>query len=80
MAFPSFFFNFRIVVLTDPLKQEPKNVEAWNMFISKLRQHLLQAFTRHLQKYEDNMRALREKRNEIGWNFQHYFIVQVSSF
>jgi hypothetical protein len=23
------------------------------------------------------MRALREERNKVGWNFQEYFIVQV---
>lgn len=65
----------RIVVL-EPLNGDQKSVSLWNTFVSRLRQLLLQAFTRHLQKYEDNMRALREKRNEVGWNFQEYFIVQ----
>ncbi|KAL4232651.1 Trafficking protein particle complex subunit 10 [Mactra antiquata] len=55
---------------------DSKSQSLWNSFISRLRLLLLQAFTRHLQKYEDNMRALREKRNEVGWNFQEYFIVQ----
>ena len=68
---------FRCIVLTDPQKSDGKSLESWNTFLSRLRQLLLQAFSRHLQKYEDNMRALREKRNEVGWNFHEYFIVQV---
>ncbi|XP_053396902.1 trafficking protein particle complex subunit 10-like isoform X2 [Mercenaria mercenaria] len=65
----------RIVVL-EPLNGDSKSVSLWNQFLSRLRTLLLQAFTRHLQKYEDNMRALREERNKVGWNFQEYFIVQ----
>ncbi|KAH3737359.1 hypothetical protein DPMN_043942 [Dreissena polymorpha] len=65
----------RIVVL-ELHREDRKGGELWQGFLSRLRQLLLQAFTRHLQKYEDNMRAQREKRNDIGWNFQNYFIVQ----
>ncbi|WAR06773.1 TPC10-like protein [Mya arenaria] len=64
------------VVLLEPHREEKRSAELWNSFLTRLRQLLLQAFARHLQKYEDNMRALREKRNDIGWNFQKYFIVQ----
>ena len=38
---------------------------------------MLQAFNRHLVKYEENMRNLREKRNEPGWDFINFFMVQV---
>lgn len=69
-------YSERCIVLTDPLKSDGKSLESWNAFQARLRQLLLQAFSRHLQKYEDNMRALREKRNEQGWNFHEYFIVQ----
>jgi hypothetical protein len=64
-------------VVLDPLNGDSKSMLQWNQFLSRLRTLLLQAFTRHLQKYEDNMRALREERNKVGWNFQEYFIVQV---
>ncbi|KAL3882131.1 hypothetical protein ACJMK2_028502 [Sinanodonta woodiana] len=66
----------RCFVLVEPLKSDPKSTESWNTFFLRLRQLLLQAFGRHLTKYEDNMRGLREKRNEAGWNFQEYFLVQ----
>lgn len=64
-------------MLTEPLKQEPKCLESWNQFFQKLRVLLLQAFNHHLTKYEENMRAVREKRNEPGWNYFDYFAIQV---
>ena len=67
----------RGVVLTEPLKTEPKSVESWNQLFQKLRALLLQAYNRHLNKYEENMRSLREKRNEPGWTYFEYFAVQV---
>lgn len=46
--------------------------------VHRLRELLLQAFNKHLNKYEENMRALRESRNDPNWNFITYFLVQVS--
>ncbi|KAK7107426.1 trafficking protein particle complex subunit 10-like [Littorina saxatilis] len=66
----------RSVVLIEPLKAEQKSVESWNQFFHKLRALLLQAYNRHLNKYEENMRSLREKRNEAGWTYFDYFSVQ----
>ncbi|XP_025097786.1 LOW QUALITY PROTEIN: trafficking protein particle complex subunit 10-like [Pomacea canaliculata] len=66
----------RSAVVIEPLKSEPKSVESWNHFFQKLRTLLLQAYNRHLNKYEENMRALREKRNEPGWTYFEYFSVQ----
>ncbi|KAK7503040.1 hypothetical protein BaRGS_00005666 [Batillaria attramentaria] len=66
----------RSIVLTEPLKTEPKSAESWHQFFQKLRSLLLQAYNRHLNKYEENMRGLRERRNEPGWNYFEYFAVQ----
>ena len=67
-------------MLTEPSKTEPKSVDSWNQFFQKLRGLLLQAYNRHLNKYEENMRTLREKRNEPGWSYFDYFAVQVTFF
>lgn len=71
-------FCFRCIVLYEPSKSEPKSLDSWGNFYQRVRQLLLQACTRTLGKYEDRMRAFREKRNEAGWSFVEYFLVQVS--
>ncbi|XP_064606870.1 trafficking protein particle complex subunit 10-like [Liolophura sinensis] len=66
----------RCIVLYEPSKSEPKSLDSWGNFYQRVRQLLLQACTRTLGKYEDRMRAFREKRNEAGWSFVEYFLVQ----
>ncbi|KAJ8315032.1 hypothetical protein KUTeg_007182 [Tegillarca granosa] len=66
----------RCIVLTEPLKQDQKSSESWKALVHRLRELLLQAFNKHLNKYEENMRSLRESRNEPNWNFVTYFLVQ----
>ncbi|GAB1598898.1 trafficking protein particle complex subunit 10-like [Argonauta hians] len=66
----------RCIVLTEPLKGDQRCMDSWNNFYQRLRQLLLQSFNRHLSKYEENMRSLRERRNEQNWSFSEYFLVQ----
>ncbi|XP_078472354.1 trafficking protein particle complex subunit 10 isoform X1 [Lampetra planeri] len=66
----------RCVVLTDPLRDSSKTQESWASFVAKLRMLLLMSFTRNLGRFEDDMRALREKRTHPSWSFCHYFMVQ----
>ncbi|XP_061176418.1 trafficking protein particle complex subunit 10-like [Saccostrea echinata] len=66
----------RCVAVTEPLKQDQRMNESWQVLLQRLRSLLLQAFNRHLNKYEDGMRSLREKRNEPGWKFNNFFLVQ----
>ncbi|XP_033741399.1 trafficking protein particle complex subunit 10-like [Pecten maximus] len=66
----------RCIVLNEPLKPDSKSQESWNSFLGRMRGLMLQAFSRHLSKYEENMRSLREKRNEPGWDFVNFFLVQ----
>ncbi|CAE1271126.1 TRAPPC10 [Acanthosepion pharaonis] len=66
----------RCIVLTEPLKGDQKCLDSWNNFYQRLRQLLLQSFNKHLNKYEENMRSLRERRNEHNWSFSEYFLVQ----
>ncbi|XP_059152410.1 trafficking protein particle complex subunit 10-like [Physella acuta] len=69
-------YQERCIVLTEPNKLDSKSSESWSQLFQKLRSLLLQAFNRHLTKYEENMRSRREKRNEPGWNYFSYFIIQ----
>lgn len=66
----------RCISITDPLKQEQKGQESWTALLQRLRNLLLQAYNRHLSKYEENMRLMRERRNEPGWGFLQFFLIQ----
>ncbi|BFZ24932.1 hypothetical protein BsWGS_27970 [Bradybaena similaris] len=66
----------RCIVLTDPNKLDSRSSESWLQLYQRLRNLLLQAYDRHLNKYEETMRSKREKRNEAGWNYFSYFIFQ----
>uniref|UniRef100_A0A4W5PH06 Trafficking protein particle complex subunit 10 n=1 Tax=Hucho hucho TaxID=62062 RepID=A0A4W5PH06_9TELE len=64
------------VVLSDPLQDSSRSQESWSAFLLKLRTLLLMSFTQNLGRFEDDMRTLREKRNQPGWSFCDYFMVQ----
>ncbi|XP_038870385.1 trafficking protein particle complex subunit 10-like [Salvelinus namaycush] len=68
--------NDRCVVLSDPLKDSSRSQESWSAFLLKLRTLLLMSFTQNLGRFEEDMRTLREKRNQPGWSFCDYFMVQ----
>ncbi|XP_055727525.1 trafficking protein particle complex subunit 10-like [Salvelinus fontinalis] len=68
--------NDRCVVLSDPLKESSRSQESWSAFLLKLRTLLLMSFTQNLGRFEEDMRTLREKRNQPGWSFCDYFMVQ----
>lgn len=70
----------RCVCLSDPHKLDSKSAESLHSMLHRIRQLLLASYSKTLTKFEENMRAQREKRNEIGWNFCHYFLLQVGSF
>lgn len=68
----------KCIILTDPLKNYGKATESWTLVFKRTRQLLLDGITNCLMKFEDNMRAEREGRNQLGWSFFNYFLLQVS--
>ncbi|XP_066285243.1 trafficking protein particle complex subunit 10-like isoform X2 [Branchiostoma lanceolatum] len=66
----------RCLVIYDPLVDSPKSLESWVALVQRLKQLLLVSFNRNLGQFEDNMRAQRERRTEVDWNFCRYFLVQ----
>ena len=67
----------RCICLADPTKIDSKSTESLHGVLHRLRQLLLASYSKTLTKFEENMRAQREKRTEVGWNFCHYFLLQV---
>jgi len=68
-AFNSTFF-------LDPSKNDSRASDSWQTLLHRLRLLTLQAYNRTLGRFEENMRAQRERRNSPNWNFCDYFLLQ----
>ncbi|KAK7027443.1 Trafficking protein particle complex subunit 10, partial [Halocaridina rubra] len=66
----------RCVALIDPLKTDTRSVESWQTLLTKMRHFLMIAYNRALNRFEENMRAERERRIEKSWSFCSYFLLQ----
>ncbi|XP_033120524.1 trafficking protein particle complex subunit 10-like [Anneissia japonica] len=68
----------RCIVLHEPNNPVPsvRSQESWTVFLGRLRQLILTSYNRNLGKFEEKMRAERERRNEPGWDFNQYFLLQ----
>ena len=73
------FVHSRIIQLWEPFKESQltRSLESWQNLVTKLRQLLLVSFNRHLGRFEDQVRSLREKRTEPRWSFTTYFLLHV---
>lgn len=66
----------RCISLLDPCRNDARAVESWQSLLQRIRQLILQAYSRQLSQFEEFMRTQRERRNEPGWNFQDFFFLQ----
>ena len=69
-----YFSNVR----ADPSRNDARAAESAQRLLHRLRVSVLQAYNRQLGRFEEGMRAQRERRNENAWNFCDYFLIQVS--
>ncbi|XP_066949278.1 trafficking protein particle complex subunit 10 [Macrobrachium rosenbergii] len=66
----------RCVSLIDPLKTDSRSMESWQTLLTKMRHLLMISYNRALNRFEENMRAERERRIEKSWSFCSYFLLQ----
>ncbi|PIK36033.1 hypothetical protein BSL78_27141 [Apostichopus japonicus] len=68
----------RLIVLHEPNNPVPNNktMESWAGFVGRLRQLFVTAYNRTFTKYEDVVRAERERRVAQDWYFCNYFLLQ----
>lgn len=66
----------RCVSLVDPLKTDSRSLESWQTLLTKMRHLLMVAYNRALNRFEESMRAERERRTEKSWSFCWYFLLQ----
>ena len=60
----------------DPSKSDSRAAESMQSLLHKFRQLFLQSYNKVLNKFEENIRSQREKRNDPAWNFCDYFLLQ----
>ncbi|KAJ8679613.1 hypothetical protein QAD02_015400 [Eretmocerus hayati] len=66
----------RCLSIINPIRSESRSGESWRGMIARIRHLMLTAYDRTLLKFEELIREHREKRNQNGWNFCHYFLLQ----
>ncbi|XP_048512341.1 trafficking protein particle complex subunit 10 isoform X2 [Athalia rosae] len=66
----------RCLSIINPIKSESRSAESWRGLIIRIRHLVLTAYDRTLLRFEEVVRKQREKRNQAGWNFCHYFLLQ----
>nr|XP_053654909.1 trafficking protein particle complex subunit 10-like [Cherax quadricarinatus] len=66
----------RCMSVIDPLKSDSRSMESWQTLLTKMRHLLMVAYNRALNRFEESMRAERERRTEKSWSFCSYFLLQ----
>lgn len=67
----------RCLSVINPIKSESRSAESWRGLISRVRHLTLTAYDKTLLRFREIIKEHREKRNQQGWNFCHYFLLQV---
>ncbi|XP_046398628.1 trafficking protein particle complex subunit 10 [Ischnura elegans] len=66
----------RVVSAVDPVRSESRWADSWRGTLARLRLLLLTAYNAALIRFEELVRIRRERRNEPGWSFCQYFLLQ----
>lgn len=66
----------RCISILNPMKFEMKATESYRCFLQRIRHLMLSGYNRTINKYEELIRANRETRNQDGWCFIKYFLLQ----
>lgn len=66
----------RCISLLNPMKFEQKATESFRCLLQRIRHLMLTGYNKNITKYEELIRANREKRNHENWSFVKYFLLQ----
>ncbi|XP_046685161.1 LOW QUALITY PROTEIN: trafficking protein particle complex subunit 10-like [Homalodisca vitripennis] len=66
----------RCLSVINPLRSESRSAGSWRGLLVNFRLLLLIAYDRALLRFEEIIREQREKRNQPGWSFCQYFLLQ----
>ncbi|KAF5273106.1 hypothetical protein FQA39_LY07596 [Lamprigera yunnana] len=66
----------RCISVINPGRLETRSADSWRGLVARIRHLVLVAYAKAVVKLEDHVRHQREKRNESGWNFMDYFLLQ----
>lgn len=66
----------RCISVLNPIKFEMKATESFRCLLQRIRHLMLCGYNKNITKYEELIRSNREKRNQDGWCFIKYFLLQ----
>lgn len=66
----------RCISVLNPIKFEVKATESFRCLLNRIRHLMLVGYNKNITKYEELIRANREKRTQDGWSFIEYFLLQ----
>ncbi|KAL1131835.1 hypothetical protein AAG570_011446 [Ranatra chinensis] len=66
----------RCLSVINPLRSESRSAGSWRGLMVNFRLLLLTAYDRTLLRFEEFVREQRERRNQPGWSFTKYFLLQ----
>lgn len=66
----------RCISVLNPIRNELKATESFRCLLQRIRHLILTGYNKNIIKYEELIRANREKRNHDGWSFVRYFLLQ----
>lgn len=66
----------RCISVLNPIKYEVKATESFRCLLNRIRHLMMCGYNKNIIKYEELIRANREKRNQEGWSFIKYFLLQ----
>ncbi|XP_050312441.1 trafficking protein particle complex subunit 10 [Anthonomus grandis grandis] len=66
----------RCISVINPGKPENKSADSWRGLVGRMRHLLLVSYAKAVTRLEDHVRQQRERRNDPGWSFLKYFMLQ----
>lgn len=66
----------RCISVLNPAKFEQRSTESFRCLVQRIKHLMLVSYNKNIIKYEELIRAQREKRNHEGWSFLKYFLLQ----
>lgn len=66
----------RCIQLKCDYASDTDRLEAWKYFISKVKEGVLEAFSKRVDLYQEEINKLEAKKHILGWNFGNFFVLK----
>lgn len=66
----------RCIQIREGYSSDMESMEVWSEMMTRIKERVLEAFSRRVDLYEDEVRKLEAKKNVMGWNFGTFFYMK----